>query len=375
MILCTILEGLYLAVHRIVFAIRKSRAKRFPDHLIVSIGNLSAGGTGKTPLTIALAAEFRRRGLSVLVCLRGYGGRNRSGVLVADPSGVHLDFVDAGDEAVLIGHSLLRNPANAPFRVAAGPNRSDLIERFGSGFTVVLLDDAFQNPSVHRNFDIVLIDASIPPEKLRLLPCGRFREGMGALARAGLVILTRSDQSGARPDLWNQLIREKIPSLAVWRGGLRPSGPVAPGPHSGTRDLPGGKVPIGAFCGIGNPESFFRLLEASGFEIARRRAFSDHHAFSDQDLKELSDWDLPLVTTEKDAVRLPADAFDRSLFHRGLWFVRVDLTLATSAAGDSAGEDRSDGLSALVEKILAEADGKINQSFGSNQQRTETELN
>jgi tetraacyldisaccharide 4'-kinase len=298
---CRLLARLYLVAHKRTFARRLQRSRGFPGHRIISVGNLSTGGTGKTPVTIELALALLSQGKSVLICLRGYKGRSRSGLLVGDEKGVYLTADDAGDEAVLIAARLLEYASQhegARFVVAAGPDRADLIDRFGAQSNVVILDDAFQNPSVRRDLDIVLIDATVPYSSMRLLPCGRFREDLTALERADVVLITRANLASEAARLWKQKISDRYPNLPIFSIGIRThriSAPLAPD---------GRAQSVAAFCGIGNPDSFFRVLEEAGIDVAKRFVFKDHHRFNERDLAVLKRCGLPLVTTEKDAARL-----------------------------------------------------------------------
>lgn len=330
--ICRLLSGAYLWMHRRVYERRRRSARRFPAQRVISIGNLSAGGTGKTPLTIALAEELRRQGASVLVCLRGYGGSDRSGTLVADSRGVHRSAREAGDEAVLIGRRLGEQASSVPFAVAAGPDRACLIERYGEGFLYVLLDDAFQNPTVHRDLDIVLLDASVHPDEMRLLPCGRFREPFSALSRAHVVVVTRSDLFPENADLYERRIAEAWPGIAVQRSGLDVGG-VVPVRSVGSVPIPRRGAGVAAFCGIGNADSFFRLVTGQGFVLCESRAFDDHHRFSMNELRECGRSGLPTLTTEKDVARLDTDMELAALFPGGLFFVRVDFRLPGKRPG------------------------------------------
>lgn len=335
--MCKLLARLYLAVHKRIFARRLQNSRSFPGHRIISVGNLSAGGTGKTPVTIELALALLRQEKSVLICLRGYKGRSRSGVLVGDERGVHLTAGHAGDEAVLIAVRLLeyaRLHEGARFTVAAGPDRADLIDRFGALKDVVILDDAFQNPSVRRDLNIVLIDATVPYSRMKLLPCGRFREDLTALERADVVLLTRTNLAPDSVLIWKKLIKDRYPNLPIFSIGIRThriSAPIA---------ADGRAQSVAAFCGIGNPDSFFRVLEEAGIDVAKRFVFTDHHRYSEKDIALLKRCGMPLVTTEKDAARLgerlallgrvlvvrteiyDADRSDET----GLWFRLTSLT-------------------------------------------------
>lgn len=308
------LEELYLFLHRRTYASRSARATRFPMR-VVSIGNLSMGGTGKTPLVEYLVRKGRAK--RPMVVLRGYGAGGSG--LVSDGVNVLSTYKESGDEAMLL--------AEVPgLRVAAGKDRAALISEFGRDSDFILLDDAFQNPSVARDFELVLIDASIPMERLRVAPCGKFRERLDALSRADAVLLTRADQGGA---VWQREIGRLFPELPVFQSEHRFAGlgPLLPGAEN-PAPLPGSS--IHAFCGIGNPHAFFQMLAAS-FELKERRAFSDHHAFKHSEIRALQGAG-PWVTTAKDAVRIRSMGLAPEALS-SIWIARLELCI-------SLGEDR-----------------------------------
>lgn len=254
---------------------------------MVSIGNLSAGGTGKTPTTALLARNAPGQTLAVL---RGYRGAAWGGLLVSDGAQLLSNFELAGDEAILLG----RLPG---LRVAAGKDRARLIAEFGRDCDVVLLDDAFQNPSVYRDHELVLLDASIPIEKLRVFPMGLFREDLRALQRAHTILLTRCDSS--TPEnlrALEEVVHSAAPAAEIFRSAHVVTG-VVPEPPLKT---------VGAFCGLGNPEAFFHTVVSAGYQIVEGKAFPDHYPFRDGDLRALFGRDerLHWVVTEKDLVRL-----------------------------------------------------------------------
>jgi len=242
---------------------------------VVSVGNLSTGGSGKTPFVILLGELLKARGVAFDVLSRGYG-RTTRGVRVVDPGGSARDF---GDEPLLIARRLEVPVIVGEDRYAAGRAAED---RFG--VQLHLLDDGFQHRALARDFDIVLVT----PEDARdrLLPAGRLREPVAALVRAHAVVLT----SGADP------ARFPLDGKLVWRArrGIVP------------KDVPSQPV---AFCGIARPQSFFLQLRAAGIVPASEAVYRDHHAYTDADIREL----LRLrqhsgaggfVTTEKDALNL-----------------------------------------------------------------------
>jgi tetraacyldisaccharide 4'-kinase len=242
---------------------------------VISVGNLSAGGSGKTPFVILLGELLKARGIGFDVLSRGYGRRTH-GVLLVDPGGLPQDF---GDEPLLIARRL-----QVP--VVVGEDRSEAghFAEARFGVQVHLLDDGFQHRGLSRDFDIVLVT----PEDARdrLLPAGRLREPLGCLRRADAVVLA----SGASPELFS--LEGKI----VWR--VR-RGIV-------TQDIPPRPV---VFCGIARPQNFLLQLRTAGIDPVGEAFFRDHHAYTEKDVRDL----LQLrqrseaggfVTTEKDAVNL-----------------------------------------------------------------------
>jgi tetraacyldisaccharide 4'-kinase len=255
---------------------------------VVSVGNLTLGGTGKTPMVEWVSRWYRARGLRVAILSRGYG----------DSSGLN-------DE----GRVLEENLPDVPH--LQGPDRVDLALRASEELEseVLVLDDGFQHRRLARDLDLVLIDALDPFGGGRIFPRGLLREPVGSLGRAGVVVLSRADLVD---EATRRSIRERAKRAA---GPLRwASARHAPRDlidHQGRSEplsgLAGKKV--GAFCGIGNPEGFRRTLGGLGVEVVGFRAFPDHHAYEASDVSELAGWlrglgaDLAL-TTQKDSVKL-----------------------------------------------------------------------
>ncbi|MGH9532447.1 MAG: tetraacyldisaccharide 4'-kinase [Terriglobales bacterium] len=242
---------------------------------VVSIGNLSVGGAGKTPFVILLGGLLGERGVRFDVLSRGYG-RTRGGVRVVDPGGLPQDF---GDEPLLIARRLNAPVVIGEDRFAAGKLAE---EKFGA--QLHLLDDGFQHRGLARDFDIVLVTPDDARD--RLMPAGRLREPLAALERADAVVLS----SGAAV--------EDFPTAGklVWRV-RRGIAPVT---------IPARPV---AFCGIARPKNFFLQLRTAGIEAAAHAVYRDHHAYGETDVRELlalrkSSDAGGFVTTEKDAVNL-----------------------------------------------------------------------
>lgn len=242
---------------------------------VISVGNVSAGGSGKTPFVILLGELLKARGIGFDVLSRGYGRRTR-GVLQVDPAGLPRDF---GDEPLLMARRL-----QVPVVVGEDRYEAGHFAEARFGVQVHLLDDGFQHRGLSRDFDIVLVT----PEDARdrLLPAGRLREPLRCLRRADAVVLA----SGASPELF------PLEGKMVWR--VR-RGIV-------TQGIPPRPV---VFCGIARPQNFLLQLRAAGIDPVAEAFFRDHHAYTEKDVRDL----LQLrqrseaggfVTTEKDAVNL-----------------------------------------------------------------------
>lgn len=251
---------------------------------MVSVGNLTVGGTGKTPMVLWLAEKFLAEGKRVAILSRGYRG-----------SGETSDEIE-----------LLRSKLGDRVVFGVGPDRytnGRKIESNGS-VDVFLLDDGFQHLALARNLDIVLVDSTRPLNSERLLPAGRLREPVSAVQRAGLVVLTRQRQSSL-----TALDTSELTAAPVFRASTRLGGfkRFEAGDESvGVAALP---QPVFAFCGIGNPDAFLADLARWGVEVTGKRFFRDHHRYSSEDAKELetalkSTSAKSLVTTEKDAQNL-----------------------------------------------------------------------
>ena len=256
---------------------------RFP---VISVGNLSTGGAGKTPFTIALARALSARGFAVDVLSRGYG-RQSSAATRVRLDGTAEEF---GDEPLQIAHDATVPVYVARLRYEAG----QLAEAFASQKTadrrphVHILDDGFQHRQLYRDVDILLLDRR--DWKDCLLPAGNLREGLRAIRRASVIGIPDTDQ-GVEDEL-----RRQGWDRPVWRFRRQ-------------MDVPAVEGPVVAFCGIARPEQFFAGLEAAGLDVARRIVFPDHHRFVDEDLDRLQDAARSIratavVTTVKDRVRL-----------------------------------------------------------------------
>jgi tetraacyldisaccharide 4'-kinase len=300
--LCSFLYG--LGVRFRLMACRKRKGKTLPG-VVVSIGNLTAGGTGKTPTAIMLAQWALTEGYRVAILSRGYGGRHKGRILeVSDGNDIKARPAEAGDEPCLLARGLKGIPVVvAKKRYFAGLYAH---ERFGSNFFV--LDDGFQHLGLRRDLDLVLMDASDPFGNGHLLPWGPLREPKAGLERADAFLITRSGNDGPAEGLMDEL-KSKWPSKPVFRSDHVPEKIIFPADgvvHND--DFLNGKRVV-AFAGIAKPEELMKTLTDLGADVVSFKGFEDHHPFQRREIQALMDERKGLhadylLTTEKDWVRM-----------------------------------------------------------------------
>jgi 3-deoxy-D-manno-octulosonic-acid transferase len=263
---------------RAVSGIRKP-VRRLPVP-VVSVGNLTVGGTGKTPTVLAIARRLERAGRRVAILTRGYG-RSGGGTLVFQP-GESAPWQRTGDEAQLY-------LAESRFAVGIGADRHatglEVLKHFDAN--LFLLDDGFQHRGLHRDFDLALVDATRPFGGLEVPPAGWLREPLAGLKRADAVVLTRARGESDYRGLMAYL----------------PSGPPI---YRATEKATGPSESWGAlaFCGIGNPAGFRQTLDGLGLREVPLEVFPDHHDYADDEIARLRGAARRLITTRKDAVKL-----------------------------------------------------------------------
>jgi len=300
---------------------------------VLSVGNLSVGGTGKTPFTIHLAEMIADRFDRFPVILsRGYRSSAESSSRMVNPRGRGIECSpgECGDEPFLMARKLTFA------LVIAGRDRvasSRLVPAVDLPRAVFILDDGFQHLKVRRDLDLVLVDATRPPAKDALFPFGRLREPPSALRRADAVVITRSHLSSTAVEEIRRQVLDINPDCRIFTFGQ--SLETAAGPKGTPSSVPISSLqgaPVAVLAAIGNPDQFIRDLQNAGLKIVRRYLFRDHHPFTRREIDriaaECSRDDInTIVTTEKDLVRL-----ERLKLPEGL-FLAAQLTLREDPPG------------------------------------------
>ena len=279
------------------------RSLRVP---VISIGNLTAGGSGKSPMTAWIARTLSGAGRRPVVVSRGYWGSHTGpATVVSEGSGPLVSADVGGDEPVMLAGMLEEIPVIVSRSRVEGGTLA--VSKFSAG--CVVLDDGFQHRSLHRDLDLLLISGPDPFGNGRLLPAGPLREPLGSMARADAVIITRTDRAGrAQLDAIGETAGRFCPGAPVLHSRSVPVGLFNPesGETSPVAELAGRRVVC--FAGIAQPDVFFDDIASAGAEIVTTLPFADHHRFSGADRETIDAAasgraDL-ILTTEKDLARL-----------------------------------------------------------------------
>ncbi|MDM8540703.1 tetraacyldisaccharide 4'-kinase [Desulfococcaceae bacterium HSG9] len=311
-----ILSRLYkISVQLRAFSYKK---KLFKSHrlpcIVISIGNLTAGGTGKTPMTIYLARLCQRLGYRTVVVCRGYKGQaSKQGGIVSDGQTVRMNYVDAGDEPLMIARLLRDIP------VVIGSSRYKAgclaINRFSPD--VIILDDGFQHLRLSRDINILLLDYARPFGNAHLLPRGPLREPFQALKRADTCIFTRCD---SKPSAGHDKAMQKINFIHGRRPlfktvhspiirGIIPAGTTSPDRLVTNMKIETENIAVYAFCGLAHNADFRRTLKRLGFQTVGFSGFPDHYAYTDRDIDTIKTAVISsgaelIITSDKDYTRL-----------------------------------------------------------------------
>jgi tetraacyldisaccharide 4'-kinase len=282
---------------------------------VISIGNLTTGGTGKTPLVEWVCRTLARKQRKVCILTRGYGRTNGgSRVVVSDGSTVLTNAAEAGDEPFLLAQNLkgLAAVISDPNRIAAAKWALGNL-----GTQVFVLDDGFQHLALARDLNILTIDATNPWGGGKLLPAGRLREPRSGLSRADCVVVTRADQTDELFPLEAE-IQNLAGSRLIVTSHMTVKSVYSLNSET-PKELRSVPQPAAAFCAIGNPDSFFELLRRGGINPVFTRTFRDHHPYTQSEVESLIQESRKagaqsIITTAKDAVKLPRTEFDLPCF-------------------------------------------------------------
>ncbi len=295
---------------------------------VISVGNITVGGTGKTPMVALIAEMLLEKGERVGILTRGYGRENsKQKVLVSDGERILCEAKQSGDEPLELARKLAGKAvivADAD-RVSAG-----IWAREKFGITTFILDDAFQHRRVKRDTDIVLIDATNPFGNRKTLPFGILREPLENLKRADSIIITRANLAENIEDLKSQ-IRKYTSHCSIYVSENRISNLIdlreflTAQPETGNQKPETGNRSL-AFCALGNPNNFYEQLRRENFDLVSTQTFSDHHFYTARDIAELTEKAAKsgaeiLLTTAKDAVKLQDFNFSMPCF-----VVEVEMT-------------------------------------------------
>lgn len=321
-----LIEGIYYIGYSIKKYNDLKNQKKLP-YKVISIGNLTVGGTGKTPATIAIAEEAKKLGFVPIILTRGYKGKTRGPCFVSKGEGPILSEEDTGDEPLLMAEKLKGVP------IVKGEDRYEsgvfALQNLGDRFThspiLFILDDGFQHWKLFRDKDILLIDGVNPFGNKRLLPVGPLREPLNAISRADIIVITKMDnlrREGKEGDIGNQSMthgksefrrlveetRKYNKKASIFFAGHRPLQFLSARGEIFPLEWAEGKR-FFVFSGIGNPESFKKTLLSAGINLKGYKSYRDHYRYTPKDIEKIvehskksdADW---IITTEKDIMRL-----------------------------------------------------------------------
>ncbi len=282
---------------------------------VISVGNITMGGSGKTPVVIYIAELLQKRGYRPAVVSRGYGGRATGKVnIVSDGTALLLNSEEAGDEPRFIAESV---PGIAVLTGArrAAPCRYALRHL---NCNVIILDDGFQHMRVRRNLDLVLFNGSALYENMSVFPGGLLREPLSALKRANCFIITGcAEEDAQKIELFTQYLKQNWDGVPRYHSHFKPHRYIDSEGHSYSLQHIGS--PVLAFCGIASPLRFRSSLEQLGVEIAAFRSFRDHKKYTEEIIRKLERQAKlcgakALLTTEKDLVKLSRSSLSLPLY-------------------------------------------------------------
>jgi len=309
-----LLSGIYGIVLRIARLIKKPA--KLP-YKVISIGNITLGGTGKTPAVIALAEEAQRRGLQPCILTRGYKGKAKGPCFVTKGMEPLINVSQAGDEAYLMSEAL----SGVPIIKCADRHEGGMFALNSKLLTltsklIFILDDGFQHWQLHRDKDIVLIDATNPFGNEKLFPEGRLREPLSALKRADIIILSKADMANEKIiSACMSKIRRYNSDAPIFTSSHKPAALINVSGKAESLDTLKEKR-VYTLSGIANPSYFEALLTSMGAEIVNSKRFRDHHHYQQGDIDKIikEAGGLDIITTEKDMVKLKGLNLPNNIF-------------------------------------------------------------
>ena len=310
------LYGIIIFFQNYFYNIGLFKAKVF-DKPIISIGNITLGGTGKTPFVLHLANSLKKLGKNPGIVSRGYNRASKGLIIVHDGNELLVDVNTAGDEPYLIGTQL----KNIPIIVSA--NKVDGVAELLKNklVDIVILDDAFQHRKIKRDVDIVMISAVEKLKYYHLLPWGKMRESLYNLKRANYIIYSNTKEF-EMPSIHNYLTKyvDNISSTSIMKPVLMKFDGMA---YQKVNSLDKG---VFAFCGIGAPDSFFSSAEELNLTIIGKKVFLDHEKYTSSTLEKLlfkiqNSNCTNVITTEKDIIKIP-DSFIKQF---QFYIIKIDI--------------------------------------------------
>ncbi|MFQ6617869.1 MAG: tetraacyldisaccharide 4'-kinase [Fidelibacterota bacterium] len=312
------LYGFFVSIRNLLYDKDLLKSRKFPVK-IVSIGNLSVGGTGKTPAVEYVARLLLQRGLKPTIASRGYLKKSKGFVVVADGKDILSTVEDSGDEPYLMAKNLPSVP------IVVDNNRERGIERAIEEFQpdYILLDDAFQHRAVERDLDILILNSKFNHQREKLIPAGILREPLKSLKRADVIIFSKTNifnggiASPEIPDISRRLLSFNGIHMPV----------SVDNPELG-KSLPPDWIKGIAFCGIADPESFKKLLMEEGAVVVKFTPFPDHCKYGERELRAIEKLLLThrsdiLITTQKDYYKI-APSFKKRY---RLFFLKIEFKM------------------------------------------------